>query len=121
MVIYGQDCLDEISLSARTSVYEFKDGWFKRYTIQPEDFGFTRCKKDDIKGGTPEENAAITRAILSGKEQGPKRDIVLLNAGAAISLGGKAASIADGIGVARSFIENGAGFKKIAAFAKLSQ
>lgn len=121
MVIYGQDCLDEISLSAPTSVCEFQDGWFKRYTIQPEDFGFTRCKKDDIKGGTPEENAAITRAILSGKEQGPKRDIVLLNAGAAIYLGGKAASIADGIGVARSLIENGAGFKKIAAFAKLSQ
>lgn len=121
MVIYGQDCLDEISLSAPTSVYEFQDGWFKRYTIQPEDFGFTRCKKDDIKGGTPEENAAITRAILAGQEQGPKRDIVLLNAGAAIYLGGKAASIADGIGVARSLIENGAGFKKIAAFAKLSQ
>ncbi len=121
MVIYGQDCLDEISLSAPTSICEFKDGWFKRYTIQPEDFGFTRCKKDDIKGGTPEENAAITRAILAGQEQGPKRDIVLLNAGAAIYLGGKAASIADGIGVARSLIENGAGFKKIAAFAKLSQ
>ena len=121
MVIYGQDCLDEISLSAPTSVCEFQDGWFKRYVIQPEDFGFTRCKKDDIKGGTPEENAAITRAILAGKERGPKRDIVLLNAGAAIYLGGKAASIADGIGVARSLIENGAGFKKIAAFAKLSQ
>lgn len=121
MVIYGQDCLDEISLSAPTSVCEFQDGWFKRYVIQPEDFGFTRCKKDDIKGGTPEENAAITRAILAGQEQGPKRDIVLLNAGAAIYLGGKAASIADGIGVARSLIENDAGFKKIAAFAKLSQ
>lgn len=121
MVIYGQDCLDEISLSAPTSVCEFQDGWFKRYVIQPEDFGFTRCRKEDIKGGTPEENAAITRAILAGQEQGPKRDIVLLNAGAAIYLGGKAASIADGIGVARSLIENGAGFKKIAAFAKLSQ
>lgn len=121
MVIYGQDCLDEISLSAPTSVCEFQDGWFKRYVIQPEDFGFTRCKKDDIKGGTPEENAAITRAILAGQEQGPKRDIVLLNAGAAIYLGSKAASIADGIGVARSLIENGAGFKKVAAFAKLSQ
>ena len=121
MVIYGQDCLDEISLSAPTSVCEFKDGWFKRYIIQPEDFGFTRCKKDDIKGGTPEENAAITRAILSGQEQGPKRDIVLLNAGAAIYLGGKAASIADGIDVARSLIESGAGLEKVAAFAKLSQ
>lgn len=121
MVIYGQDCLDEISLSAPTSVCEFQDGWFKRYVIQPEDFGFTRCKKDDIKGGTPEENAAITRAILSGKEQGPKRDIVLLNAGAAIYLGGKAASIADGIDVARALIESGAGLAKVDAFAKRSQ
>lgn len=121
MVIYGQDCLDEISLSAPTSVCEFQDGWFKRYVIQPEDFGFTRCRKEDIKGGTPAENAAITRAILSRKEQGPKRDIVLLNAGAAIYLGGKAASIADGIDVARSLIESGAGLAKVDAFAKRSQ
>ena len=118
MVIYGQDCLDEISLSAPTSACEFQDGWFKRYTIQPQDFGFTRCKQDDIKGGTPEENAAITRAILAGQEQGPKRDIVLLNAGAAIYLGGKAASIADGIGVARSLIANGAGLRKVEEFVK---
>ena len=118
MVIYGQDCLDELSMSAPTSVCEFKDGWFKRYVIQPEDFGFTRCRKEDIKGGTPEENAAITRAILSGKEQGPKRDIVLLNAGAAIYLGGKAASIADGIDVARSLIANGAGLRKVEEFVK---
>jgi anthranilate phosphoribosyltransferase len=89
MVIYGQDCLDEISISAPTSVCEFKDGWFKRYTLKPEDFGLTRGKKEDIVGGTPQENAAITRAILSGKEQGPKRDIVLMNAGAAIYLGGQ--------------------------------
>ena len=121
MVIYGQDCLDEISLSAPTSVCEFQDGWFKRYVIQPEDFGFTRCQKEDIKGGTPEENAAITRAILAGQEQGPKCDIVLLNAGAAIYLGGKAESITDGIDIARSLIANGAGLEKVAAFAKLSQ
>ena len=121
MVIYGQDCLDELSMSAPTSVCEFKDGWFKRYVIQPEDFGFTRCRKEDIKGGTPEENAAITRAILSGKEQGPKRDIVLLNAGTAIYLGGKAASIADGIDCARALIESGAGLAKVDAFAKRSQ
>lgn len=121
MVIYGQDCLDELSMSAPTSVCEFKDGWFKRYVIQPEDFGFTRCRKEDIKGGTPEENAAITRAILSGKEQGPKRDIVLLNAGAAIYLGGKAASIADGIDCARALIESGAGLAKVDAFVKRSQ
>lgn len=121
MVIYGQDCLDELSMSAPTSVCEFQDGWFKRYVIQPEDFGFTRCRKEDIKGGTPEENAAITRAILAGREQGPKRDIVLLNAGAAIYLGGKAASIAEGIDCARALIESGAGLAKVDAFAKRSQ
>ena len=121
MVIYGQDCLDEISISAPTSVCEFKDGWFKRYTLKPEDFGLTRGKKEDIVGGTPQENAAITRAILSGKEQGPKRDIVLMNAGAAIYLGGQAATIAEGIEKARALIENGAGLKKVEEFVKLSQ
>ena len=121
MVIYGQDCLDEISISAPTSVCEFKDGWFKRYTLKPEDFGLTRGKKEDIVGGTPQENAAITRAILSGKEQGPKRDIVLMNAGAAIYLGGQASTIAEGIEKARALIENGEGLRKVEEFAKLSQ
>ena len=120
MVIYGQDCLDELSMSAPTSVCEFKDGWFKRYVVKPEDFGFTRCQKSDIAGGTPKENAAVTRAILSG-EQGPKTDIVLLNAGAAIYLGGKAASIADGIEKAKELIKSGAALKKVDEFAKLSQ
>ena len=71
MVVYGQDKLDEISLSAPTSVCEIRDGWYKSYVITPEDFGFARCMKDDLKGGAPEENAAITRAILSG-EKGPQ-------------------------------------------------
>ena len=73
MVVYGQDKLDEISLSAPTTVCEFKDGWMKNYVIKPEDFGFTRCKKEDLVGGTPEENAQITRDILSGKERGHKK------------------------------------------------
>lgn len=68
MVVYGQDKLDEISLSAPTSVCEIRDGWYKSYVITPEDFGFARCTKDDLKGGAPEENAAITRAILSGEK-----------------------------------------------------
>ena len=83
MVVDGQDKLDEISASAPTTVCEFRDGWFKSYTITPEDFGFARCTKQDLVGGTPEENAAITRAILGG-EQGPKRNAVLMNAGAAL-------------------------------------
>ena len=120
MVIYGQDCLDEFSISAPTRVCEFKDGWFKRYVVKPEDYGFTRCEKSDIVGGTPQENAQVTREILSGAK-GPKTDIVLLNAGAAIYLGGKAASIADGITKARALIASGEALKKVDEFAKLSQ
>ena len=120
MVIYGQDCLDEFSMSAPTRVCEFKDGWFNRYVVKPEDYGFTRCEKSDIVGGTPQENAQVTREILSGAK-GPKTDIVLLNAGAAIYLGGKAASIADGIEKARALVASGAALKKVDEFAKLSQ
>ena len=83
MVVYGRDKLDEISLSAPTSVCEFKDGWCRSYVVAPEDFGFARCRKSDLQGGTPAENAAITRAILSG-EKGHKRNAVLLNAGAGL-------------------------------------
>lgn len=107
MVVYGQDKLDEISMSAPTSVCEFKDGWFKTYTIAPEDFGLERCEKSDLVGGTPEENAQITRAILNG-EKGPKRDAVLMNAGAALYIGGKAESLKDGIALAADLIDSGA-------------
>ena len=106
MVVYGQDKLDEISLSAPTSICEFKDGWFKSYVITPEDFGFERCAKADLAGGTPEENAAITRSILGGKT-GPKRNAVLLNAGAGLYLGGKASSLADGVRLAGELIDSG--------------
>ena len=119
MVIYGQDCLDEFSLSAPTSVCEFRDGWFKRYEIKPEDFGFARCQKTDVSGGSPEENAKDTLDILSGV-QGPKTDIVLLNAGAAIYTGGKAESIAEGIQAARQMIASGAAMKKLEEFRQLS-
>ena len=106
MVVYGQDKLDEISLSAPTTVCEFRDGWMKNYVITPEQFGISRCKKEDLVGGTPEENADITRRILAG-EKGPKRDTVLLNAGAALYIGGKAASFADGIALAAELIDSG--------------
>ena len=106
MVVYGQDKLDEISASAPTRVCEFKDGWFKSYTVSPEDFGLTRCQKSDLVGGTPAENAAITRAILAG-EKGPKRDAVLLNAGAALYIGGKAETWKDGLALAASLIDSG--------------
>ena len=106
MVVYGQDKLDEISLSAPTTVCEFKDGWMKNYVITPEQFGLQRCTKQDLVGGTPEENAAITKAILSG-EKGPKRDAVLMNAGAALYIGGKTESLAEGIKLAAEIIDSG--------------
>ncbi|MBQ6589298.1 MAG: anthranilate phosphoribosyltransferase [Butyrivibrio sp.] len=107
MVVYGQDKLDEISMSSPTSVCEIKDGWYKSYTIRPEDFGFKTCTKADLVGGTPEENAQITRDILSGKERGPKRDAVLLNAGASLYIGGKADSMAEGVKLAAELIDSG--------------
>ena len=106
MVVYGQEKLDEISMSAPTTVCEFKDGWFKSYVITPEDFGFTRCTKAELTGGTPQENAEITRAILRG-EKNPKRDAVLMNAGASLYIGGKAQTMAEGIELAAGLIDSG--------------
>ena len=115
MVAYGQDGFDEISISAPTSICEFKDGSYQRYVIQPEDFGFKRASKSDVQGGSPEENAEITRQILNGS-QGAKTDIVLLNAGAAIYIGDKASKIADGIEIARQMISSGAANRKLEEF-----
>ena len=119
-VIYGQDRLDEVSISAPTTVCELNDGWYKTFTIQPEDFGLARGRKEDIVGGTPQENAELTRNILSGKETGPKRDIVLMNAGLAIYIGGAADSIAEGIQKAAELIDSGAATEKMNAFVKES-
>ena len=106
MVVYGQDKLDEISMSAPTTVCEFRDGWFKNYTIQPEDFGFERCAKAELVGGAPAENAQITRDILNGAP-GPKRNAVLMNAGAALYIGGKAESMQAGVTLAVELIDSG--------------
>lgn len=115
MVVYGQEKLDEISLSAPTTLCEIKDGWFKSTVITPEQFGFERCAKDDLRGGTPEENARITRAILNG-EKGHKRNAVLMNAGAALFIGGKADSMKNGIELAAQIIDSG---KALATLEKL--
>ena len=112
MVVYGMDKLDEISLSAPTKICEFRDGWYKTYTITPEDFGMERCTKDALVGGTPEENARITRDILSGKK-GPQRDTVLLNAGAGLVVAGKADTIAEGVKLAAELIDSGAALKTL--------
>jgi len=120
MVVYGTDKLDEISISAPTSICEYKDGWMKNYTITPEQFGFERCSKNDLLGGTPEENAAITRGILSGEITGHKRNAVLMNAGAAIYIGGKADSMQDGIKLAAELIDSGKALNALDSFVRLS-
>lgn len=112
MVVYGQDKLDEISMSAPTTVCEFKDGWFRSYTIKPEDFGFERCTREDLLGGTPEENAEITRGILKG-EKGHRRNAVLMNAGAALYIGGKAESMKEGIRLAAEIIDSGRAYETL--------
>lgn len=119
MVVYGQDKLDEISLSAPTTVCEIRDGWFKSYVITPEEFGFERCTKDALKGGTPEENANITLAILNG-EKGHKRNAVLMNAGASLYIGGKADSMKDGVALAAEIIDSGRALETLARLIKVS-
>ena len=119
MVVYGQDKLDEISLSAPTTVCEFKDGWYKTYTITPEQFGFERCARADLEGGTPEDNAKITLAILKG-EKGHKRNAVLMNAGAALYIGGKAETMEQGISLAAELIDSGKALKTLEKFIELS-
>ncbi len=120
MVVYGNDCLDEISISDSTTVVEVNGDSLKSYDIAPEDFGLTRAKKEDIVGGTPVENAAITRGILEGKITGAKRDIVLLNAGAAIYTYGKAETLADGIKLAAEMIDSGKALAKLEDFVRLT-
>ena len=116
MVVYGQDSLDEISMCAPTSVCEIRDGKLTSYEITPEQFGYERCEKGALTGGTPAENAEITKAILKGEEKGPKRQAVCLNAGAALYIAGKAASIEEGVKLAESLIDSGAALKKLGEF-----
>ena len=116
MVVYGQDSLDEISMCAPTSVCEIRDGKFTSYEITPEQFGYERCEKGALTGGTPAENAEITKAILKGEKKGPKRQAVCLNAGAALYIAGKAASIEEGVKLAESLIDSGAALKKLEEF-----
>jgi anthranilate phosphoribosyltransferase len=120
MVVFGREKLDEISAVGETAVCEFANGDYKTYTITPEQFGLTRCEKADLVGGTPAENAQITRDILSGKDKGPKRTTVLLNAGAALYIGEKAATLADGIKLAAELIDSGKAYEAMEAFIKAS-
>jgi anthranilate phosphoribosyltransferase len=106
LVVHGDDGLDEITLTANTYVAELKEGKITEFVIDPRKYGFSLCKEEDLIGGLPDENAEILRNILQGKE-GAKTDIVLINAGAAIYVGGKADSIETGINMAREAIKSG--------------
>lgn len=119
MVVYGQDMLDEISLSAPTTVCEVKDGSYTSYVITPEELGLARCQKADLVGGTPQENAEITRAILAG-EKGPKRDAVLLNSAAALKIAGKVSDLKAGIALAAETIDSGAAKAQLEQFIRLT-
>lgn len=116
MVVYGKDSLDEISMCAPTAVCEIKDCWFQSYELTPEQFGYERCDKSQLTGGSPQENAEITKAILEGREKGAKRQAVCLNAGAALYITGKAETIEQGVRMAESLIDDGSALRKLEEF-----
>lgn len=120
LVVYGTDRLDEISASAPTAVCEIRDGKTNLYEITPEQFGYTRCQKSDLLGGTPEENAQITRNILSGQDKGPKRQAVCLNAGAALYAAGSAETMEAGVRLAEYLIDSGRAIEKLQQFVEAS-
>ena len=116
LIVFGDDRLDELSISSTSSVCEIKDGEITKYKIDPRELGLSLYSKDDIVGGTADENAVITRDVLEGKEQGAKRDIVLLNAGAALYTIGKAATMKEGIELARQAVDSGKALEKLDEF-----
>jgi anthranilate phosphoribosyltransferase len=119
-VVHGEDGLDELSITGPSRVAELRDGWMRCYTVQPEDFGLPRATLADLQGGSAADNAEIIRRILAG-ERGPKRDIVLLNAGAAITAGGKASEIREGIALAQQSIDSGAATARLERLIAFSQ
>jgi len=119
MVVHGRDGFDEISMSDVTTVCEVHDKDFRVYTFDPARYGFTLCRKEDLVGGTPADNAAITSGILAG-EQGPRTDAVILNSAAAIHLATRGLTMADAIDVARATIASGKAAEQLAAFVALS-
>lgn len=120
LVVYGQDKLDEVSPSAPTTVCELRDGYYRTTQISPEDFGLERGKKEDLVGGTPQENAEITKGILTGKIQGTKRNAVLLNSGLALYAAGAAETMQDGVSKAAEMIDSGAALRKMEEYIRES-
>ena len=116
MVVFGQDTMDEITPSTKTTVCEIRNGETKSYEINPEDYGISICKKSDLEGGDGTENAQITKDILSGKLQGPKRDAVLLNAGACIYVQNDHLTYEEAINIARETIDSGKAYEKLQAY-----
>lgn len=116
MVVFGQDTMDEITPSTKTTVYEIRNSETKSYEINPEDYGISICKKSDLEGGDGTENAQITKDILSGKLQGPKRDAVLLNAGACIYVQNDDLTYEEAINIARETIDSGKAYEKLQAY-----
>ena len=120
MVVYGQEKLDEISICGPTKVIAFHRGEYRKYTITPEEVGLRRGQKGDLLGGTPQENADITRAILTGKERGAKRDAAVINAAAALFVAGKAVGMKAAVKLAEETIDSGAALRKLEEFVEAS-
>lgn len=120
MVVYGQDGLDEISMSAPTTVCEVRGGVFRSYVIEPEHFGFKRCKKEELAGGNPAENARIARDILAGKK-GPMRDAAVLNSAAAIHVARPGTGMAAAVALAEKTIDSGRALSRLEEFIRLSK
>lgn len=121
VVVCGNDGLDEITLTGETVVYEIRFGEITSYSIAPEQFGLNRCELSDLVGGDPKENAKITEDILSGKERGAKRDVILMNAGMSLYLGIDDITLADGIKMAADLIDSGKAYAKMAEFIKTTK
>ncbi len=120
MVVYGLDRMDEISASSATKICEINNGFFRTYTVTPEDFGLASGHKEDLVGGTPEDNVEIARRIFRGKEMGVQRTAVLMNAGAGLYIAEKAPSMAEGIRMAAELIDSGKALETYEALIRMS-
>ena len=121
VAVCGDDGLDEITLTGKTYVNEIRNGEIISYTITPEQFCLKSCELSELIGGTPKENAEITRRILTGEETGPKRDVILMNAGMSLYLGIDGITLAEGIEKAKEMIDSGKAYAKLQEFVKATQ
>ena len=119
-LVHGVDGLDEITITGETHVCELKNGRIKRYTVSPKDFGLPRASSDSIKGGDIKENADLLHNVLAGA-LGPQRDVVLMNAAAALVVGGKVETLQQGAAIAKEVIDNGNASAKLDQLIKFSR